>query len=340
MDMKTIRIQNQVIGRNQPTFVIAEIGSNHNQSLSLAYETIDAACEAGADAVKFQSINVSKLYFNPSAEILALHKKIDFPEEWHSLLKAYCDKKGIIFFSSPTYLESIDILESINVSLYKLASAQIGTFPQLVEKVAQLGKPVILSTGLVSYAELEKVVKIFKKADNENFIILHCNSIYPTPYEKVHLPIMNIYEQMFDCAVGFSDHTADIFAPIVAVANGAMVIEKHFAITRSLPVPDAPFSLEPSEFKRMVEGIRATEKMIQASIRLNIQPEEQSFKNAILYRAFLNNDKQKGEKFSVNDVTFLRNTEGLDANEIYLFINKSFNQSLKSGSLLYKNYFI
>lgn len=337
--MNNIQTEHIKIGSNHPTFIIAEIGSNHNQSLQLAYETIDAAKEAGADAVKFQSLNVHKLYHKPSPEIVALHKRIDLPEDWHYLLKEYCDKKDIIFFSSPTYLTSINILEELNVPIYKLASAQIGTFPQLVEKVAQLGKPVILSTGIVSYSELENVVKIFKKAQNNQFIILHCNSIYPTPFDRVHLPIMNIYKQMFNCLVGFSDHTVDIFAPIAAVAQGAQVIEKHFALSRELPVPDAPFSLEPAELKHLVDGIRATEQMVQGDIRVEIQSEEKNFKEAILYRAILKKDKKKGEQVSRSDVHFLRNKVGIEAREFYLFENQKLNQDVNKNTLLHKYFF-
>ena len=139
-----IIVRDKTIGGSE-TFVVAEIGSNHNQSLSLAYESIDAALECGADAVKFQSISIDHLYYQPSESTRALHKKIDLNEKWRLLLDNYCRKKGIIFFSAPTYLEAVDILEEINVPLYKLASAQIGTFPQIIEKVAKTGKPIIPS---------------------------------------------------------------------------------------------------------------------------------------------------------------------------------------------------
>ncbi|WP_375560717.1 N-acetylneuraminate synthase family protein [Bernardetia sp. OM2101] len=334
--MKAIKINEKyTIGENR-VFVIAEIGSNHNQNLELAYETIDAAKEAGADAVKFQSIDVNKLYINPSKETIELHKRIDLPEKWHYLLQDYCTKKDILFFSSPTYLESIDILEELNTPIYKLASAQIGTFPQLVEKVASLQKPTILSTGLVNYGELEKVVQIFEKAGNDKYIILHCNSIYPTPFERVHLPLMDTYKTMFDCIVGFSDHTTDIFAPIAAVARGAKVIEKHFAMSRSLPVPDAPFSLEPKELKQMIKGIRATEKMLQPSVRLNIETEEQGFKSAITTRLVLNKDKKKGDSLKEDDFVFRRNTEGINCNALAFLLSnkKKYNTDIAKDDLL------
>lgn len=338
--MKHLKINEKYTIGEDKTFIIAEIGSNHNQSLELAYETIDAAKEAGADAVKFQSIDVNKLYINPSKETIELHRRIDLPEEWHYLLQDYCTKKDILFFSSPTYLESIDILEELNIPIYKLASAQIGTFPQLVEKVASLQKPTILSTGLVNYGELEKVIQIFEKAGNDKYIILHCNSIYPTPFEKVHLPLMDTYKTMFDCIVGFSDHTTDIFAPIAAVAKGAKVIEKHFAMSRSLPVPDAPFSLEPNELKHMIEGIRATEKMLKPNIRLNIEKEEQGFKSAISTRLVLNKDKKEGDILEAEDFIFRRSKEGINCTKMTDIIGAKVNRSLTQNTILSESDFI
>jgi sialic acid synthase SpsE len=331
---KIIKIGNFNVG-GPKTFIIAEIGSNYNQSLDLAYETIDAAKEAGADAVKFQSLKLEELYFQPSTEIKELHKKIDMVEEWHKPLKDYCDKKGIIFFSSPTYFKAVDILEKLNVSLYKLASAQIGTFPQIIEKVAATGKPTILSTGIVSYSELEKVVNIFKSQNNDQFIILHCNSMYPTPYDKVNLGLMDVYKSMFGNPVGFSDHTDDIFVPIGAVARGAKVIEKHFTLDRDLPVPDAWYSIEPDMFKKMVDGIRAIEMAVGNDPRTEIQPEENNFKQKILYRLVLKKDKKKGEKFSQEDFLFLRNKDGVDCRQMDFVINNCIPKSnLSANSLL------
>jgi len=334
--MKNIQIGKHKIGATSPCFVIAEIGSNHNQSLELAYETIDAAKEAGADAVKFQSINIDKLYLNPSEKTKALHKRIDLPEEWHALLQDYCNKKDILFFSSPTYMEAIDILEGLNVPLYKLASAQIGTFPQLVKRVATLQKPVILSTGLVSYSQLEEVVKIFREVGNEKLIILHCNSIYPTPYERVHLPLMHTFQSMFSCITGFSDHTSGIYAPIAAVAQGAKVIEKHFALSRELPVPDAPFSLEPNELKQMVEGIRATEAMLSPSVRLEIEEEEAAFKKAIQTCLVLKVAKKKGDLLREEDFLFRRSANGISCTELPSLLNKnaSYKESILEGTVL------
>ena len=319
------------------TYIIAEIGSNHNQNLDFAFESIDAAAECGANAVKFQSIDVNELYYQPSEQTKALHQKIDMEEEWHGLLSEHCAKKGVTFFSAPTYLRAVDILEEINVPLYKLASAQIGTFPQMVERVAATGKPVILSTGLVTMRELKSIVAIFRRNNNDNFIILHCNSIYPTPYNKVHLNIMNQYKNEFKCIVGFSDHTPGIYAPIAATALGAKVIEKHFALDRTLPVPDAPFSLEPHEFKMMVEGIRAAEQTLISDSREELQPEEKQFKESILYRLVANKQLMSGQKLKADDFKFLRHPSGIDCRDLqkYLDGKATYKKSIQQDVLLY-----
>ncbi len=336
--MNRIIINGREVGGNR-TYVIAEIGSNHNQSLDFAFESIDAAVECGADAVKFQSIDVGELYYQPSEQTKALHRKIDMAEEWHGLLSEYCTKKGITFFSAPTYLKAVDILEEINVPLYKLASAQIGTFPQIIERVAATGKPVILSTGIVTMKELKSVVNIFKRHNNEKFIILHCNSIYPTPYDKAHLNIMKQYRDEFNCIIGFSDHTPGIYVPIAATALGAKVIEKHFALDRTLPVPDAPFSLEPDEFKRMVEGIRAAEQTLIDDSRKELQPEENQFKDSILYRLVANKNLVSGESVKAEDFKFLRHPEGIDCRELqkYLDGKVTYKKNIQQGVLLHLN---
>ena len=330
-----MRIDDIFDGEDGRTFIVAEIGSNHNQDMTLAYETIDAAVECGADAVKFQSLDASSLYLAPDDDVRMLHKKIDLREEWHYQLKAYCDQKGTLFFSTPTYLKSIDILEQIDVALYKLASAQVGTFPQLVEKVAKLGKPVLLSTGLVTYGELEKTIGVFKRHRNHKFVVLHCNSIYPAPYEKVNLRLLDVYKSMFGNPVGFSDHTPDIYLSLAAVSIGARVIERHFTLSKNLPVPDSPISLEPRKFQSMVEGIRAVEQAMQFKERIFIEPAEQDFKERLRYRLGLAAAKKKGEHFSENDFDFKRHSEGVDAVDMDMVLNRMQSaRDIESGSVL------
>ena len=329
-----INVAGRVIGAGR-TFMIADVGSNHKQDLQIAYESIDAAADAGADAVKFQSLQMERLYLNPGAEIRALHKQIDLEEDWHAKLKSHCEKRGVLFFSSPTYLGAVDLMEAIEVPLYKLASAQVGTFPQLVERVARTGKPVILSTGLVSLGGLEACIRVFNAAGNSNFIILHCNSIYPTPYAKVHLPLMRLYHDIFCCPVGYSDHTEDIFISLAAVSNGASVIEKHFTLRRDFGTPDAALAMEPPEFSYLTSGVRAIEQSLQPHRRVDIEPEESTFKESIRYRLVLARSKKMGDRFAADDFVFLRDASGIDCVDCaYIVKHFVLKQDLSKGCRL------
>lgn len=318
-------------------YLIADIGSNHKQDIVLAKESIDAAVEAGANAVKFQSINLGELYNNPDAKTAKFIRKLEFPEEWHQVLSEYCKEKGVVFFSSPTYMKAVDLLEEINVPLYKLASAQIGVFPQIVERVASLMKPTIFSTGIANYDEVIKAVRIFEKVGNDNYIILHCNSIYPAPADKINLPLMATYKSMFNCPVGFSDHTDGIHIPIAAVAMGANVIEKHFTLDKNFNTPDSTsFAADPFEFKMLVEQIRAVEAASKRlEPRLEIQSEELQFKNSILYRARLKKGLLTGEDVKYENLDYSRDSHGIDARDA--FVGRVFGKAitdLHAGTIL------
>lgn len=317
------------------TFIVAEIGSNHAGSLELAKETIEAAKESGADAVKFQSIKLNRLYYAPEPEIKKFIKRLELPEEWYAELKAYCDKRGLLFFSCPTYPEAVDLLENVGVQLYKIASPQAAVFPQLVEKVARTGKPALVSLGQVGISGAARLVNTFRQAGNERLVLLHCNSLYPTPYEKVNLRYLEVLSRAFRCPIGFSDHTEGIYVALAAVALGASVIEKHFILDRKIDTPDAPVSLTPDEFKEMVRGIRAIEKALKEKIRLEPEPEEASLASSAIYRLVLIRKKRKGEEFSSEDFCYLRHPEGIEA-EMEKFIVSHFKcrKDLREGKIL------
>lgn len=318
-------------------YIIADIGSNHKQDLVLAKESIDAATEAGANAVKFQSINLEGLYTKPDAATTDFIRKLEFPEEWHMILSEYSKEKGVTFFSSPTYMKSVDLLEEIDVPLYKLASAQIGTFPQIIERVAALKKPTIISTGIADYEEITKAVRIFEQQGNDQYIILHCNSIYPVPANRVNMPLMDTYKAMFNCPVGFSDHTDGIHVPLAAVARGAKVIEKHFTLDKNFDTPDSTsFAADPGEFTCLVNQIREVEAALTRTVpRLEIQKEEKTFKNSILYRARLTKNVLKGDEIKYEDLDYSRFDEGIDSREA--FFNRQFGRAvedLPAGTIL------
>ena len=315
-----IKIGDKIIG-GELTFIIADIGSNHMQDLSIAKKTIASAVEAGVDAIKFQSIQLSKLYHNPDSKTKQFIEKLEFPEFWHKELNDYCKTLGVLFFSSPTYLESIDLLEEINAPLYKIASAQIGVFPQLVDRVASINKPTIFSTGIINNDELDSIVRVFQKHNNSKFIILHCNSIYPTPPDRVNLPMIQHYIQKHpNQPIGFSDHTVGTHIAKAAVAMGATVIEKHFTLNKNFDAPDSnEFACDPKEMELLCKEIREIDLAKQnTSNRDIIQDEEFDFKKTINTIIFAKREILKGEYITQKDVSFYRsNEEGVDCNVLY-----------------------
>jgi len=333
--MGKINIDGIEVGGDK-TYIIADVGSNHMQNFQLAKESIDAAKQAGVDAVKFQSILLKELYLNPDEEISDFIKKLEFPEQWHYDLKEYADEIGITFFSSPTYLKAVDILEDINVSVYKLASAQVGTFPQIVEKVANLHKPTIFSTGIASINEIDQAISIFRKHNNDQFIILHCNSIYPTPAEKVNLPFMKHIASLYPNPVGFSDHTIGTHTACSAVAMGAKVIEKHFTLDRNFKSPDSnEFACDPLELNLLVKQIRDIEKsMVAVSDRKKIEKEEQEFKESISYKIVAAIDLEAGTIINSSMLKYLRNNEGINCKNQNEVVGKQITTSIKQNELI------
>lgn len=284
--MKKIKIGNRLVGEEEPCFIIAEAGSNHDGKLEQAKKLIDVAKEAGADAVKLQTYCAEKLYSRktPTMKYLKkdklvkkdetvwdLIKKIEMPREWHKPLADYCKEKELIFLSTPFDLEAVDELEGF-VPAYKIASFEITHLP-LLEYVAKKGKPIILSTGMADLSDIELALETIYKQGNKDIILLHCAVGYPPKYEDINLRTMETMRRAFQLPVGFSDHTLGITSDIAAVALGACVIEKHFTLDRKLPGPDHPFALESDELKDMVQAIRDTEASLGSPIKRHTKSE-------------------------------------------------------------------
>ncbi|CCH48601.1 N-acetylneuraminate synthase family protein [Pseudodesulfovibrio piezophilus] len=336
MNFQKIKINESLCIEKGRTLIIAEIGSNHGADLNCALDSIAAAVETGADAIKFQSIKIDELYHSPSVKTQELHRAIDLNEQWHDELSSACFKAGVLFMSSPTYLKAIAFLESVGVELYKIASAQVGVFPQLVEAVAAVKKPTLLSTGLVSPAEMETVIAAFKQAENRDYCILHCNSLYPTLPGQTCLEHMDIWNALFQCPVGFSDHTTGIAIPLAAVARGASVIEKHFTLSRQMGTPDASFSLEPDEFSEMVRGIRDVEKACNTDEMIfDIPDKSLEFKNSVRYRLVLKKPMSAGTRFEKGCFEYKRHNEGVDClDEMFVLRSMKLKKNLDTGSLV------
>lgn len=302
--------------------IIAEAGVNHNGSLELAKKMALAAKEAGADIVKFQTaipeLVISK--FAEKAEYqkeqtgagesqLDMCRRIHFGFDGHAELKKYCDEIGIEYLSTPFDLPSIDFLNTLGLSVWKIPSGEITNLPYL-EKIAATKKPVILSTGMSTLSEIEDAVSVLEEGGVEQITLLHCNTEYPTPFEDANLTAMDDLRQQFGLPVGYSDHTTGYEADIAAAALGACVIEKHFTLDRNMEGPDHKASLEPDELAAMVRAVRNVEKALGDG-RKHVSPSEA--KNKAIARKSIVAAKpiRKGEVFTEENITTKRPGDGV-----------------------------
>ncbi len=310
------------------TFVIAELGVNHNGDVAIAKEMVDVAAKSGADAVKFQTFKAEKMIskFAPKAEYqrkstdenesqFEMVKKLELDQCAHKELIGYCRQKGIIFISTPFDLESIDLLNDLGLKIIKIPSGEITNLPYL-RKVGGLKKKLILSTGMADLQEIGDALKILTGAGTpkENITVLHCNTEYPTPMEDVNLRAMLTIRDTFDVKVGYSDHTLGIEVPIAAVALGASVIEKHFTLDANMKGPDHKASLEPAGLKAMVEAIRNVEKMLGDGVK---GPSPSELKNMPIVRKSIiaAKDITKGEIFTDENIAVKRPGIGINPME-------------------------
>ncbi len=310
---------------NYKTFIIAEAGVNHNGSLDMAFQLIDVAVAAGADAVKFQTFKAEKVIAVKAPKAgyqmettgsgesqLEMVKKLELDESAHTRLYQYCQHKGIQFLSSPFDLESIDILDRLGLKTFKIPSGEITNLPYL-RKLGALNKRLILSTGMADLGEIEDALNVLTESGTPfgNITVLHCNTEYPTPFEDVNLRAMLTIRNAFPgISVGYSDHTNGIEVAIAAVALGAAVIEKHFTLDRNLPGPDHKASLEPYELKSMVQAIRNIEKALGNDIK---RPSPSEVKNKPIARKSLvaTQPIKTGELFSADNITAKRPGTGI-----------------------------
>lgn len=335
---KEITIDNHLIG-GEKTYIISEIGSNHNQDIEKAKKMIDVSIECGADAVKFQSIKPDELFNlnDLDKENIHLLESIQLKEEWYKELFEYCKKRNITYFSAPTYLNAIDLLLENEVKLMKIASPQTYGFPELIKKVGETGLPTIMSTGYCKYKEIERAVETFTKANNKNLILLHCISEYPTKIKNVNLNFINTLKNMFGTIVGFSDHTLGYEVSIAAVAKGAKVIEKHLTISRDETGPDHFFALEPNEFKNMIKSIRNIEKSFGLSTKQSLCDFEYGFRKNFETFILVNKDLKKGETIKKENLNYKRLTEKNDeisSWDEHLIINKTLNKDIKANTFI------
>lgn len=326
--------------------IIAEAGVNHNGDLASAKELIDIAAEAGADLVKFQTFKAEKLVSKEASQAsyqkqnisskddsqFNMLKKLELSHEDHLKLMSYAQNKGIGFFSTAFDSEGLDYLNDLGFEQFKVPSGEITNYPYL-KRLASIGKPVILSTGMSTLEEIGDALEVLSSEglSKDKVTILHCNTEYPTPMEDVNLKGMLTIRNAFDVQVGYSDHTLGIEVPIAAVALGATVIEKHFTLDRNLPGPDHRASLEPDELKAMTRAIRNIELAISGNGKKEPTPSE--IPNIPIARKsiHLNRDVSKGDEITDEDIIPLRPGDGISPMEWNKVIGKVFNKDLKAG---------
>lgn len=304
-------------------FIIAEAGVNHNGSFELALKLVDKAKEAGADCVKFQTFHseneisrfaekaeYQKENGNTAESQLDMVKKLELPFEDFVKIKAYCDKVGIVFLSTPFELDSVAFLDTIEMPFWKIPSGEVTNYPFL-RAIAKTRKPVVMSTGMCEIDEIAAAIELLKANGTSKISLLHCNTEYPTPFEDVNLNAMKTLREHFSVEVGYSDHTAGIEVPIAAAALGAAIIEKHFTLDKNMEGPDHKASLEPEELAAMVTGIRHIEKAMGNGEKTVSNSER---KNIDIARKSIVAKREiaKGEVFTEDNITVKRPGNGIN----------------------------
>ncbi len=285
-----ITMGNKLIGKGEPVFIIAEAGVNHNGQLELAEKLVDVAVKAGVDAVKFQTFKAEEVATKNACIAGYQEKNVGEKENQQMMLKnleldyrdfkklkKYCDRKEIIFLSTPHSVDAIDFLEDL-VPAYKIGSGDLTNIPFL-KKIAVKGKPVILGAGMSTIKEIKEAVDAVRDEGNDKIIVLHCTTSYPCPPEEVNLRAMLTMQKELDCLVGYSDHTSGIMTPVMAATLGAVIIEKHFTLDKSLPGPDHKASLEPQELKELVEKIRDVEAIMGSDEKKPTESEKEMMRS-------------------------------------------------------------
>lgn len=280
---KELRIGKKIIGSTHQTYIIAEIGANHNRDFTIAKKLIDKAAEAGVDAVKFQTYKAETLYSRHApkfskddVEPFDLIKANELPREWHRELYKYAARKKLHFLSSPFDYDAVDDLDTVGVPAFKVASFELVDLG-LLKYIAQKNKPIILSVGLATLGEIEDALNAIRSQGNNDIILLHCASLYPSPAEIVNLNAIQTLSKAFQIPIGFSDHTLGIHIAVAAVAKGASVIEKHFTLDRTMKGPDHSFAIEPGELKQLVKNIRDVEIAMGTGVKGRSKAEQEMY---------------------------------------------------------------
>lgn len=332
------------MSKSDKVLIIAEAGVNHNGSMSTAKRLIDVACEAGVDFVKFQTFKADKLVSRTATQAeyqkknlgieagsqFEMLKKLELSHDDHLELMDYCSSKNIRFFSTAFDVSGLEYLDSLGFSMFKVPSGELTNYPYL-KKLAEIGKPVILSTGMANLLEIEQAISLLisDKLKKDDITVLHCNTEYPTPFLDVNLLAMKSINEHFHVDVGYSDHTLGIEVPIAAVALGGKVIEKHFTLDRNLPGPDHKASLEPDELKKMVTAIRNIEQALSGNGLKEPSASEEKNKEVARKSLHLTVELKAGDQIVEDHLIPLRPGDGISPMEWTNVVGKTITQDLE-----------
>lgn len=340
-----IKIGNIELGESNKVFIIAELSANHNQKFEIAVESLKAIKNCGADAVKLQTytpdtitLDSEKEYFKikqgtiwDGTTLYKLYQQAYTPWEWQPKLKAIAEDLGLICFSSPFDKSAVDFLEKMNVPAYKIASFEIVDIP-LIEYTASKGKPMIISTGIATEEEIKEAIEVCNRAGNNQIALLKCTSEYPAKIEDANLNAIPYLKNKFNTLVGLSDHTNGITVPITAAAVGAKIIEKHFILDKKIGGPDAAFSLEPAQFKNMVDEIRNVE--LALGEHKFDQPENVKKSRAFARSLFIVEDVKIGDVLTEKNVRSIRPSFGLSPKFYKNVLGKKAKVNIEKGTPL------
>ncbi|MFM6461857.1 MAG: pseudaminic acid synthase [Planktothrix sp.] len=344
--MRDIKIANRTIGQNHSPFIIAEMSGNHNQSLERALEIVEAAAKTGAHSLKLQTYTADTMTLNikegeffindPNSlwyghSLYELYQQAHTPWEWHEPILKRCQELGIIGFSTPFDTTAVDFLESLDVPCYKIASFENTDLP-LIRKVASTGKPMIISTGMATVAELDETVRTAREAGCQDIILLKCTSTYPATPANTNLLTIPHLRELFNVQVGLSDHTMGIGAAVASVALGATVIEKHFTLRRADGGVDSAFSMEPAEMTQLVvESERAWQALGQ--IQYGFTDAE---KKSLMFRRslYVAKDMKAGDKFTSDNLRAIRPGLGLPPKYYDVLLGKTVERPLRAGKFI------
>lgn len=325
--------------------MIAELSANHQQDFEKAIRLLEVAKEAGADAIKLQTytpdtmtidcadkpFRIGKGTIWEGRNLYNLYGEAYTPWEWQPRLKEIAENMGLHLFSTPFDVTAVDFLEEMNVPTYKVASFELVDLP-LLRRIARTGKPVIMSTGMATLAEIDEAVQTLRAAGNTQLALLKCSSAYPALPNEMNLRTIPHLADAFNLPVGLSDHTLDAAVPVAAVALGACIIEKHLTLSRSEPGPDSAFSLEPDEFKSMVDAVRVAEKTLGT---VNYAVTEKETASRVFRRSlFVVQDVAPGEPFTADNVRSIRPGYGLHTRYLEAVLGRTANQPIRRGTPL------